>query len=117
MFKEGDEVIYHESDRAFKRIVTRATKTTVTIDTGLVFTHKGFVRGLGRRSARWIEPCTEDRWAEVERDQAVAAAKEYAGALRCACVRFIDNDLTDEEVAKLYDYLKNKGIPAVRPRP
>ena len=49
--------------------------------------------------------------------RALPEADARTGAIRRSCMRFIDDDLTDEEVIRLYAYLRNKGMPEAKPQP
>lgn len=114
----GDRVILSRSSRDENptiHTVTKVTKTQITLDTGVRFTHAG--REWGRADSLYgarIERYTDEAWAAYETARAEKAAALRVRQMREACATFVMRDLAADEVQTLYDYLRNMGMPEAK---
>jgi hypothetical protein len=106
---------YGSRDEAESHKVTKVTATQVTIDTGERFTLYG-VR-IGDKHARfsrvYIEPATEIRRQEFKQSRLERENRTRLVLLRAAISRFVQYDMSSDEVEWLYKQLLNHGMPKV----
>lgn len=90
--------------------ITKVLKNQLVTADGSRWTLRGDAWGS---SGQWfrehIRPYTEEIAAEIAAEKLTARRKR----MRRAAVRFIERDLSLEEVERLYELLRNKGMPEV----